>query len=601
MTTTLTQAWLRQVVTPYNNKDRLYGDVDNILAIYPTLRPKTDVYTFDDGREHLLLCLHGLLPISYRSATYNIPIALWFPLNYPKEPPLTYVVPTGDMLIKASRDLDISGRCQFQYLRDWERKSEAATLRGLLEIMQDTFSKDSPVYAKPRNTHPSGSSASTPSIGTPSPPQPNYPSRNPAAAGSQLHSTGPPPLPVKPGMHGPLSPQSEAFSPLPSMSPIALTSRPPPPLPGQPEIAQPDPAQSVQPHVPQRPPPPPWVHPLSAPRLLPSDPSHPTGQSPVTSNLPPHHNRVLSSTSLPPSPPNHIQSPYGAQSSSAPPAPPAPPRPPQTQQWPPYISVPTSPTFQNPVPQAIPPPIANVQSPHIPVKYAGSPPPPPQNLTFPATSPPAPKPVHRPNFMDSEDDFGAAETSSPSDSGASLSTIVPARPPNPELLQLHAKLHQKFTTELASLAQTLSSDSERLRSTQTDLLNGEPAIRDEMARLVAVRDVCKSVAGRMKVLVEAADSNVNELRRKGDPEVDELICSTTIVYNQLIDLVAEDNAIEDTMYHLHRALNAGRIDLDRYLRVTRVLAEEQFMKRALIEKITSGIPIGAAMSHSYSF
>lgn len=37
--------------------------------------------------------------------------------------------------------------------------------------------------------------------------------------------------------------------------------------------------------------------------------------------------------------------------------------------------------------------------------------------------------------------------------------------------------------------------------------------------------------------------------------------------NRLINLVAEDNAIEDTMYHLHRALNAGRIDLERFLRV----------------------------------
>lgn len=76
------------------------------------------------------------------------------------------------------------------------------------------------------------------------------------------------------------------------------------------------------------------------------------------------------------------------------------------------------------------------------------------------------------------------------------------------------------------------------------------------------------------------------------------------------------------MYHLHRALNAGRIDLDRFLRVrvvpscifecarsadsyhfarqrelqtTRVLAEEQFMKRALIERIHTSLPMGASV------
>ena len=37
--------------------------------------------------------------------------------------------------------------------------------------------------------------------------------------------------------------------------------------------------------------------------------------------------------------------------------------------------------------------------------------------------------------------------------------------------------------------------------------------------------------------------------------------------NRLVDLIAEDKAIEDTMYHLHRALNSGRIDLDRFIRV----------------------------------
>lgn len=42
-------------------------------------------------------------------------------------------------------------------------------------------------------------------------------------------------------------------------------------------------------------------------------------------------------------------------------------------------------------------------------------------------------------------------------------------------------------------------------------------------------------------------------------------------YLRLIDLVAEDNAIEDAIYHLHRALNAGRIDLDRFIKVPSLL------------------------------
>jgi ESCRT-I complex subunit TSG101 len=161
------------------------------------------------------------------------------------------------------------------------------------------------------------------------------------------------------------------------------------------------------------------------------------------------------------------------------------------------------------------------------------------------------------------------------------------RPPNPELVRLQEQVHQKLTSELNSLSQSLSLDAERLRAHQADLLLGEPAIKDEMARLEAVRDVCRNVANRTRQAIQQADSNISELKRKGDPEVDELVCATSIVHNQcvlnllnltrlsqsgirLINLVADDNAIEDTIYHLHRALNTGRIDLERFLRVSGV-------------------------------
>ncbi|THH03634.1 hypothetical protein EW146_g10377, partial [Bondarzewia mesenterica] len=157
----------------------------------------------------------------------------------------------------------------------------------------------------------------------------------------------------------------------------------------------------------------------------------------------------------------------------------------------------------------------------------------------------------------------------------------PPRPPNPELLNLHAQAHARLTSELASVSHAMALDAERLRAYQTDLLGGDAG------------DPLRSAVGH-------AESNVAELRRKGDPPVDELVCSTSIVHNQLVDLVAEDNAIEDTVYHLHRALNAGRIDLDRFLRTTRELAQEQFMKRALIEKIQAGIPMGVSMSAGWA-
>ncbi|KAJ7219235.1 UEV-domain-containing protein [Mycena pura] len=492
----LTQKWLRENIAPYPAPDRVYADIDTTLARYPSLRPKSDIYTYDDGRTQLLLCVHGLLPITYRGASYNIPVALWIPRDYPREPPLPYVVPTTDMLVKPGPRLDVSGRSSIDYVQQWARKSEGCSLVPLLEAMQAEFSQVPPVYAKPKE------------------------SRDPPRQ-SQL------------------SPQQSQLSPQQSQ----LSPQQPPQQPLQ---------QHQEPARPQPPQPP----------VLPPKPQTP--QQTLSPILAVHH---------PPPVPPHVRPDSGPPHYRAPPHyqvwpqfPPQPPPPPVNPQWP---ATPPPPAIQHYTPPPpLPPPIAT-----------------PFQAPPPIASPPQPPPPHVqvPSLLDEDDQQAPAVHAVPT------RAHLPPRPPNPELLRLHAAVHAKLSAEAASLEHALALDAERLRAHQADLLAGEPALRDEMARLEAVRDVCRTAAGRMRNTVETAERNVAELRAKSEPEVDELVCSTTIVHNQLINLVAEDNAIEDTIFHLSKALNSGRIDLERFLRSCRLLAEEQFMKRALIDKIETGL------------
>lgn len=67
---------------------------------------------------------------------------------------------------------------------------------------------------------------------------------------------------------------------------------------------------------------------------------------------------------------------------------------------------------------------------------------------------------------------------------------------------------------------------------------------------------------------------------------------------RLINLVAEDNAIEDTIYHLHRALNTGRIDLERFLRVRAIpLCWSHFSFRCLDDPRARGRAIYEKGAH----
>lgn len=165
-----------------------------------------------------------------------------------------------------------------------------------------------------------------------------------------------------------------------------------------------------------------------------------------------------------------------------------------------------------------------------------SPPPPPPPIHAVTIHPHAtltdlPRQIHPPipDLLDQDDNLQAN-----SFADRQLSIPVPPRPPNPELLRLHAQVHEKLKSELISLTKTLTLDAERLRVHQSDLLLGEPAIKDEMARLEAVRDVCRNVSERTGQAVRQAEASIAELRRKGDPEVDELVCATNIVHNQYV-------------------------------------------------------------------
>ncbi|KAH8117469.1 UEV-domain-containing protein [Phellopilus nigrolimitatus] len=628
MSRDLTANWLRQNSSRYRSQDRLYADVLAALDHHPSLRPKSDVYTYDDGRTQLLLCIHGLLPISFRNSSYNIPVALWLTLPYPAEPPLVYVIPTSDMLVKPSPSVDLSGRCNIDYTSDWSRKPDACSLAALIGAMQAHFSREPPLYAKPRPKQqlspapPAASSTSTPSsIAAPRPgaaPSAVSPDRDHVPQSSQApHAPRLPPKPYTPGASnqsagiaappGRVAASTPNFSSAPSDSQLHPSSSGPPP--SHPQTPALVPAYSSYASY--------AIATDGRANHTPPVPPHPTGPSP-------YHDAISSPAPGPSSGKfqSHIHGPppYASAHPSVPTRPPVPPPPfahGGHQQGTSHMQLPLS-TGSPP-----PPPIrANTQShatPPLQAQYSGSSltPAPPATPGYVHTSayyqspgPPAPPAVYSPlqgaptrpppsipppDLLDQDD--GPVPPAGPSLSGTgSVSTAPPPpRPPNPQTVALHNALLASMRDSLSRLAASHADALTRQRAQQAELLAGPGALRDESARLAAVRDVCRAVSARWGAVVNEGERVLGEVRRHGEVGVDEMVCASSIVGNQLINLVAEDNAIEDTMYHLHRALNSGRIDLERFLRTTRVLAEEQFMKRALVEKIVRGLPMGMSL------
>lgn len=112
------------------------------------MQVKTAVFNYNDGRTSNLLQAVGTIPMYYQDVKYNIPITVWLLETYPRQPPLVYVTPTREMIIKPRHPcVDASGVVTSQYIQQW-----VFPRSNLVELVQNLsllFGQDPPLYSRP--------------------------------------------------------------------------------------------------------------------------------------------------------------------------------------------------------------------------------------------------------------------------------------------------------------------------------------------------------------------------------------------------------------------------------------------------------------------
>ncbi|CAH9090287.1 unnamed protein product [Cuscuta europaea] len=130
-----------------------------LIEAYPSLQPKTGIFTHNDGRTVNLLQADGTVPMLFQGVTYNIPVIIWLMESYPRHPPLVFVNPTRDMIIKRPHPfVNPSGVVSIPFLQNWLYPS--SNLVELARNLGHYFSRDPPLYSQRRpNPNPSPSTS----------------------------------------------------------------------------------------------------------------------------------------------------------------------------------------------------------------------------------------------------------------------------------------------------------------------------------------------------------------------------------------------------------------------------------------------------------
>ncbi|CAE7034214.1 hypothetical protein PTNB73_10493 [Pyrenophora teres f. teres] len=552
----------------YTDVNRTYHDAAETLSAHASLSPKTELYTYENGASALLLLLTGTLPVTFRGATYGFPVAIWVPHAYPREPPIVYVTPSHDMVLRPGQHVSTDGRVYHPYLAQWAKYWDKSTLFDFLAVLRGVFAKEPPVRSRQQQ------------------PQYNAPAQQ-----------APPPIPPPPEEWRRSVHSASGASPSPAHPGQPPAPPPKPPKPHEQSRHTPQPPHDRYSQPPPLPPHPPPSQPFQQPQRNTYDAPPQWQQQPPGQQYAPNRQ---GSYDISPATPVSMHQPSQAQGYpqqtvdfGSPVSPivtdghrtgfqkSAPPQPPgfqhvQQQQGPP---APQQPQYSGP-----PPPHQQYQQP--PQGY-----PPQQHAQYQQYSqplqqqaPPAPKPP-----VDLLDD--SLEVTLPSQSGNQIPLPVPPVPPNPEKDALLQALSQTLVSQIRQTVASNTAAVAPLRAQQAALQNAYSRLQAELGELQQLDAALASNEQVLKGAMIEADRVMEDARRRKAPDVDDVLVAPTVVGGQLYTLAAEERGISDALFVLGRALDKGRISTDVFVKQTRSLAREQFLKKALIKKIAKGMAL----------
>lgn len=145
---------IQRILSKYKFHDVAIEELQKINRIFPEIKATSGTYTFSDSSQRDLVKLIGNIPVKYEGRTYNFPIQLWLIDSFPFTPPICFLRPTSNMVIREGKHVDAKGRIHLPGLHNWDYPKSSVVV--LLNEMISKFEEDPPLSSRntPNNKDP---------------------------------------------------------------------------------------------------------------------------------------------------------------------------------------------------------------------------------------------------------------------------------------------------------------------------------------------------------------------------------------------------------------------------------------------------------------
>jgi len=135
-----------------------------------------------------------------------------------------------------------------------------------------------------------------------------------------------------------------------------------------------------------------------------------------------------------------------------------------------------------------------------------------------------------------------------------------------------------------SIETELNIELQTLTQTEVELKAGRNRIQEIKTLLDSEQSSVASTITDLESKIAQVKSELDGLETSSKCDPDEIIQPSTPIFKQIFNAHAREQAIEDAIYNLNKALARDTIDCDTFLKYVRIFAREQFEKKETVIK-----------------
>ncbi|OQR91519.1 dual specificity protein phosphatase, partial [Thraustotheca clavata] len=195
--------------------------------------------------------------------------------------------------------------------------------------------------------------------------------------------------------------------------------------------------------------------------------------------------------------------------------------------------------------------------------------------------------------------YRQSQTSQYSSSSASYNQTYSAyTPPNVDpTIKLKAEATEKIQHELQKLYKRIREEIDAQFETQRDIAHGHETLQHGQQSLTQLKGDLEQTLLNIQDTDSQVTKWLSEQENQQEMDVDEVLVPTDTLSQQQLEAYADQQAIEDALYFMDRALANGEIELAVFLKEVRKMARKQFMCVALMQKIYDTQHASATTQH----